>query len=53
MISTKMRNLRTSTLPDLEKVGSSIRIKLNPWPFLWTVVGAWMWFGVLRLVRVI
>jgi len=30
-----------------------IRINLNPWPFLWAVVGAWMWYGVLHLAHVI
>jgi hypothetical protein len=28
-------------------------IELNPWPLLWTVIGAWMWFGVLHLARII
>jgi hypothetical protein len=30
-----------------------IRFGLNPWPFLWAVVGAWMWYGALRLARMI
>ena len=25
--------------------------KLNPWPFLWAAVGAWIWYGALRLVQ--
>jgi hypothetical protein len=29
------------------------RITINPWPFLWMVVGAWMWYGALHLARVI
>jgi hypothetical protein len=33
----------------LQKSGPEIHIKINPWPFLWTVVGAWMWFGILHL----
>jgi hypothetical protein len=33
----------------VEKSVSQIRIKINPWPFLWTVVGAWMWTGIVHL----
>jgi hypothetical protein len=29
------------------------RVTINPWPFLWAVVGAWMWYGALHLARVI
>ena len=28
-------------------------IELNPWPFLWAVVGAWIWYGTLHLVRIL
>jgi hypothetical protein len=35
----------------VEKSRSQIRIKINPWPFLWTVVGAWMWTGILHLAH--
>lgn len=28
-------------------------IELNPWPFLWAVVGAWFWYGAYTLVRMI
>jgi hypothetical protein len=37
----------------LEKSGSHIHIEINAWPFLWTVVGAWIWFGVLHLAHVV
>jgi hypothetical protein len=30
-----------------------IRFGLNPWPFLWAVVGAWMWYGALHLAHII
>jgi hypothetical protein len=30
-----------------------IRVSLNPWPFLWAVVGAWMWYGALHLAHII
>ena len=30
-----------------------VRVHLNPWPFLWAVVGAWMWYGALHLVRIV
>jgi hypothetical protein len=32
---------------------SRAHIELNPWPFLWTVVGAWIWYGALHLVHII
>ncbi len=37
----------------LEKIGSRVHIEINPWPFLWTVVGAWIWFGILHLAHVV
>ena len=39
----------------LEKSASRVspHIELNPWPFLWTVVGAWMWYGALHLGHMI
>jgi hypothetical protein len=46
----------TSTPEETESVesrDSQVHIEINPWPVLWTVVGAWMWFGVLHLARVI
>jgi len=30
-----------------------IRVEINPWPLLWTVVGAWMWFGLLHLAHIV
>jgi hypothetical protein len=27
--------------------------KLNPWPFFWAVVNAWIWYGALHLTHVI
>jgi hypothetical protein len=48
--------LRTSTSEQTESVensNSQVHIEINPWPVLWTVVGAWMWFGVLHLARLI
>jgi hypothetical protein len=36
-----------------EKIGSEVHIEINPWPFLWTVVGAWIWFGVLHLAHIV
>jgi hypothetical protein len=47
---------RTSTPEQTESVenpDSKAHIEINPWPVLWMVVGAWMWFGVLHLARVI
>jgi hypothetical protein len=29
-----------------------ICLDLNPWPFLWAVVGAWIWYGALHLARI-
>jgi hypothetical protein len=40
----------------LEKSGPWVfpaHIELNPWPFLWAVVGAWLWYGALRLAHMI
>jgi hypothetical protein len=37
----------------LGKSGPQIRIQINPWPVFWTVVGAWMWFGILHLAHVV
>jgi hypothetical protein len=37
----------------VESGDSQVHIEINPWPVLWMVVGAWMWFGVLHLARVI
>jgi hypothetical protein len=37
----------------VESGDSQVHIEINPWPVLWAVVGAWMWFGVLHLARVI
>jgi hypothetical protein len=31
----------------------TVRIGLNPWPFLWTVVGAWIWYGALHFAHII
>jgi hypothetical protein len=36
-----------------EKKDSYVRIEINAWPFFWTVVGAWIWFGVLRLAHIV
>ncbi|MGA9963658.1 MAG: hypothetical protein WBQ10_00500 [Terriglobales bacterium] len=47
---------RTSTSEQTERVentDSKAHIEINPWPVLWAVIGAWMWFGVLHLARVI
>ena len=38
---------------DSQKRDSHLRIEINAWPFFWTVVGAWMWFGVLRLAHIV
>jgi len=40
----------------LEKSGPRVfpaHIELNPWPFLWVVVGAWLWYGALHLAHMI
>jgi len=40
----------------LEKSGPWVfpaHIELNPWPFFWAVVGAWLWYGALRLAHMI
>jgi hypothetical protein len=37
----------------VEKSASRVRVKLNPWPFLWAVFGAWMWYGALHLAHII
>jgi hypothetical protein len=47
---------RTSTPEQANRTenrDSQVHIEINPWPVLWMVVGAWMWFGVLHLARVI
>jgi hypothetical protein len=28
-------------------------VDLNPWPFFWVVVGAWLWYGALHLAHLI
>jgi hypothetical protein len=45
--STEMKTSEQTV--SCEKSASQIRIKINPWLFLWTVVGAWMWTGILHL----
>jgi hypothetical protein len=37
----------------LKKSGSWAHIQINPWPVFWTVVGAWMWVGILHLAHVV
>jgi hypothetical protein len=51
--STKMTSVKTRGRTVLEKSGSHIHIEINAWPFLWTVVGAWIWFGVLHLAHIV
>jgi hypothetical protein len=36
-----------------KNIDSQVRIEINPWPILWTVVGAWIWFGVLHLAHIV
>jgi hypothetical protein len=41
---------------NFEKSGPRVfprQIELNPWPFLCAVVGAWIWYGGLHLLRII
>ncbi len=28
-------------------------VELNPWPFFWVVVGAWLWYGALHLAHIL
>jgi hypothetical protein len=28
-------------------------VELNPWPFFWAVVGAWIWYGALHLAHIV
>jgi len=37
----------------LKKTGSWADFQISPWPVFWTVVGAWMWFGILHLARIV
>jgi hypothetical protein len=31
-----------------------VHVKLiNPWPFLWAVICAWMWYGALHLAHIV
>jgi hypothetical protein len=32
---------------------SRVHLELNPWPFFWAVVGAWIWYGALHLAHII
>jgi len=32
---------------------SQIHIEINPWPVFWTLVGADIWFGILRLAHIV
>jgi hypothetical protein len=36
-----------------KKGGSWAQVQINPWPVFWTVVGAWMWFGILHFARIV
>jgi hypothetical protein len=40
-------------LDESDSLYASATIELNPWPFFWVVVSAWIWYGALYFTHVI
>jgi hypothetical protein len=38
---------------NLDDCDFQVGVRINPWPFFWMVVSAWIWFGILHTTGIL